>query len=62
MDFDCPYCTKTCQVDGEDLPDAVCDDELYECVHCEREMKIGWYATAEVRQTFDQDDCDGGGL
>ncbi len=52
MDLECPYCKENNDVDCEDLPSNACDDSLYECIHCKREIKIGWHAEVEVRQVF----------
>lgn len=49
LTFEFPSCLTECVVEGEDLPDRVCDDADYECPHCDQEMKIGWYATVEIR-------------
>jgi len=59
MDIDCPYCNKNTELDCDVLPSHACDDVLWECPECEREMKIGWYAEAEVRQKFSDVDFDG---
>lgn len=55
MKIECPFCKKEQEVDGDDLPDMVCDEESYECKHCAGEMMIGWYATAEVRNWEDKE-------
>ena len=52
MNIKCPACGHVSDVDGEDLPECVCDDSEYECPSCEHHMKVGWYATAEVRDTM----------
>jgi hypothetical protein len=49
LDFECPVCKKTIEVEGEDLPTHACDDTLFDCPHCDQEMKIGWRAEVEVR-------------
>ena len=51
MEVECPKCGEKHEIDGEDLPDNVCDDEEFEChnIDCMHTFKIGWYATAEVR-------------
>jgi len=56
MEIECPFCHKKQEVDGDDLPDNACDEESYECKHCEAELNIGWYATAEVRSVVTGND------
>jgi len=47
--LDCPKCDKENFIEGEDFPETVCDDEDFECVHCEHEFSFGWYALLEIR-------------
>jgi len=49
MNIDCPDCGKNNEIEGDDLPDRVCDDAYYTCKYCEHEFKIGWYAEVELR-------------
>jgi len=49
MKIECPECGKSNHVDGEDLPSRACDNEEFECSHCEHVFRIGWYATVELR-------------
>jgi len=57
--IECPSCEKVCDIEGEDLPDTCSDEEDYECPHCGLEMKIGWYATVEIRSiTVEAGDID----
>ena len=49
MNIECPECKKYNEIDGDSLPDRVCDDTDYECIYCEHIFSIGWYAEIELR-------------
>lgn len=53
MEIECEICEETTEVNGEDLPDAACDDEEWTCPHCNSILAIGWFATAEVRRVIE---------
>jgi len=49
MEIECPVCHEETELDHDDIPERACDDKEWECHKCGATMKIGWYATAEVR-------------
>jgi len=50
LEFECPHCRQEVEIDGNDLPELVCDSIDWECPNCELKTKIGWYATIEERE------------
>ena len=49
MYIDCPECGRNNDLDGDDLPKNSCDDEVFDCHHCDHAFKIGWCAEGELR-------------
>ena len=54
MIITCPACNKLHTLEGDDLPEHACDTQDFECTHCQLEMEIGWYGTAEIRNIKDR--------
>lgn len=51
MHIECPRCGAESDV-TDVLPSMACDENDFECSECGAILKIGWYATAEVRGVF----------